>query len=127
MSKVDGKGQTPPSNYKDWSKEKCFICGGKHLVQLRGRAQCPNTFAEENGTAEANRVNNTKCTHWVDKDKTECGGSHSFEDHKDALAKFRKPKGKGKGDDKGEEDGKGKKGKGKDKFSDFAEDTYMDP
>ena len=77
-----GKGQSSTgSPTKDWSMEKCFICGGKHLAQLRGKAQCPNTIAEVNGTAEANKRTNIKCTHWVDKNKTECGGSHSFEDH----------------------------------------------
>ena len=60
------------------------------MTQLRGKAQCPNTIAEQNGTAEANKRSGVKCTHWVDKNKTECGGSHSFEDHKAALAKFRK-------------------------------------
>ena len=68
---------------KDWTKEKCHICGGKHLGQLR-KDQCPNKIAEANGTAEANKKNNVKCTHWVDSKKTECGGSHSFEDHKAA-------------------------------------------
>merc|ERR1712048_491922 len=88
---------------------------------------CPNTIAEATGTAEANKRNNTTCTHWVDRNKTECGGSHSFEDHKAALAKFRKANQKGNGKGKGKEGGKGKKGKGKDKFHELAEDeTYMD-
>ena len=88
LGKGGNKGKAPtPNQGKDWSKEKCNICGGKHLGQLRGKEWCPNTFAESNGTAEANKRNNTKCTHWVDKNKTECGGSHSFEDHKAALAK----------------------------------------
>ena len=122
------QGPWPGANQtKDWSKEMCHICGGKHLAQLRGREQCPNTVAEANGTAEANKRNNTKCTHWIDKHKTECGGSHSFEDHKVALTKFRDINKKGKGKGKGKEGRKGKKGKGKDKFHEFAEDeTYMD-
>ena len=66
------------------------------MAQLRGKAQCPNTVAEQNGTSEANKKSGIKCTHWVDRNKTECGGSHSFEDHEAALAKFR-PKGKGEG------------------------------
>ena len=73
--KDGGKGQPSTSNYKDWSKEKCWICGGRHSAQLRGRNQCPNTVAEANGTAEANKRTGARCTHWVDKDKTECGGS----------------------------------------------------
>ena len=110
--KGGGQGQSPGANQtKDWSKEKCFTCGGKHLAQLRGKAQCPNTIAEANGTAEANKRNNTKCTHWIDNNTTECGGGHSFEDHKAALAKFR-VKGKGKdGKGKGKDGCKGKKGK----------------
>ena len=89
---------------KDWTKEKCFTCGGKHLAQLRGKDKCPTTLAITNGTHDANKRNNTRCTHWVDKNKTECGGDHSFEDHKAALAKFRiKVKGKdGKGKRKGQ-------------------------
>ena len=101
VNKWKSKGHPSPSNVKDWSKEICFVCGGRHLVQLRGKARCPNTVAEERGTAEANKANNTKCTYWVDKDKTQCGGSHSFEDHKEALSKFRKPKGDEKGNEKG--------------------------
>ena len=82
--KSEGKGNSSPSDRRDWSKEKCKICGGKHLAQLRGKAYCPNTVAEENGTAEANLEAETRCTHWVDRNRTECGGSHSFEDHKAA-------------------------------------------
>ena len=91
LNKGKGKGHPAPPDKKDWSKEVCFTCGGKHLVQLRGKARCPNTVAEELGTAETNKANNMKCTFGVDKDKTQCGGSHSFEDHKEALARFRKP------------------------------------
>ena len=46
---------------------------------------------------------------WIDKQRTPCGGTHSWEDHKAALIKFGPPKGKGYPADKG---GKGK-GKGK--------------
>ena len=94
------------------------------MTQLRGKAQCPNTIAEQNGTAEANKRSGVRCTHWVDKNKTECGGSHSFEDHKAALAKFRKErdKGKGKGKGKDKDSGKGKEGKGKDKMQGLTEE-----
>ena len=52
------QGYTPnPNQGKYWTKEKCNICGGKHLAQLRGKAYCPNTFAEANGNAEANKRN----------------------------------------------------------------------
>ena len=95
------------------------------MTQLRGRAQCPNTIAEQNGTAEANKRSGVKCTHWVDKNKTECRGSHSLEDHEADLAKFRtkRDKGKGKGKSKGKGGGKGKKGKGKDKIGELTEDN----
>ena len=60
--------------------------------------------------------------------RTKRSGSHSFDDHKQALAKFRKTKKKEEGDDKkGKDGGKGKKGKGQDKFENLAEgDVYMD-
>ena len=82
LEKENDTGRQTAPEEKDWSKEVCSFCGGKHLVQLRGKARCPNTIAEERGTAEANKANNTKCTYWVGKDKIQCGGSHSFEDHK---------------------------------------------
>ena len=54
---MEGKGgHQPPSDEKDWAKEICFFCGGKHLVQLRGKSRCPNTVAEERGTAEAKPI-----------------------------------------------------------------------
>ena len=100
---------------KDWSGEPCWFCDGYHLSHLRGRAQCPNTVAEANGTAESNKKHKVRCTYWIDSNKNECGGSHSFEDHKAALAQFR-PKGKGGGKRKEKDSGKGKQGRGKDKL-----------
>ena len=70
-SKVDGG----PKGEKDWSKEKCFECGGLHLAKLRGKQHCPNRIAEEKGTAEENKRNNVKCDMWVDRNKTHCGGN----------------------------------------------------
>ena len=66
-------------------------------------------MAEANGTAAQNKQNGVRCNYWIDKQRTPCGGTHSWEDHKAALIKFGPPKGKGYPADKG---GKGK-GKGK--------------
>ena len=68
---------------------------------------------------------------WVDAKKTECGGSHSWEEHKIALQRWgpKKDGGKGgKGDSKGKKgkEGKGGKegGKGKDKLHEMTEDDF---
>ena len=64
------------------------------------------TFAEAIGTAAQNKQSGVRCTYWIDKHHTPCGGTHSWEDHKAALQKFAPPKGKGNSSDKGK--GKGK-------------------
>ena len=81
-----------------------------------GKGHCPNEVAEANGTAAHNKQTGVRCTYWIDKAHTPCGGTHSWEDHRAALQKFAPPKGKGKSSEKG----KGK-GKGKDRSHEFTE------
>ena len=109
-----GKGK---SGEKDYSKIKCWTCGGLHLQKLWGKGQCPNDLAEANGMAAQNKQNGVRCTYWIDKHHTPCGGSHTWEDHKATLQKFGPP-GKGKGSP-GQKGGKAK-GKGKGKGEDEA-------
>ena len=54
--KGGAKGKEGGAN-KNWSKVKCFICGGLHLARHRGKEQCPNTVAEASGTVETNKKN----------------------------------------------------------------------
>ena len=89
---------------------------------MRKKGQCPNEVAETNGTAAYNKQNGVRCTYWVDKHHTQCGGTHTWEDHKAALLKFAPPKGKGNSSEKGgKAKGKGK-GKGKDQAHALTED-----
>ena len=87
---------------------KCWTCGGLHLAKLYGKGHCPNDVAEANGTAAQNKQTGVRCTYWIDKARTPCGGTHSWEDHRAALLKFAPPKGKGKPSEKGKGKGKGK-------------------
>ena len=92
-----------------------------HLQKLWGKGHCPNDIAEANGTAAQNKANGVRCTYWIDKAHTPCGGTHTWEDHKAALLKFAPPKGKGSPDGKGgKAKGKGK-GKSKDKTHSLTE------
>ena len=89
-------------------------------MKLWKKGHCPNEVAEANGTAAQNKQSGVRCSYWIDKQRTPCGGSHSWEDHKAALLKFGPPKGKGNPSDKG---GKGKgKGKGKEQAHSLTED-----
>ena len=115
----DNKGKGKSGEQKDYSKVKCWTCGGLHLAKLWKKGPCPNEVAEANGTAAQNKQKGVHCTYWVDKQKTPCGGTHSWEDHRAALQKFVPPKGKGSPSGKG---GKAKgKGKSKDKSHAFVE------
>ena len=91
------------------------------MKTLYGKGHCPNEVAEVNGTATQNKQSGVRCTYWIDKNRTPCGGSHAWEDHKAALLKFapQSVKGKGKSAEKG---GKCKgKGKGKDQAHSLTE------
>ena len=85
-------------------------------LKIVEKEHCPNDVAEANGNAAQNKQSGVRCSYWIDKHRTPCGGTHTWEDHKAALAKFAPPKGKGGSTDKG---GKSK-GKGKHKDSSHA-------
>ena len=63
QNKGDSKGKgAGKSDQKDYSKIKCWICGGLHLAKLWGKGHCPNEVTETNGTAAQHKQNGVRCT-----------------------------------------------------------------